>query len=477
MKIDETQYKLDTDIYNLLKRMVEDTPRNREIAYEREVITHSSCSIVSSSVSGEGLKIRSEDEEAAKICNGWNSKINTQSQTIYDFIDNQYRDNVVHGKGVWRILKNKDLEYKIDLARIDPKTLTYYTHSITGWNMFIQTALKLHDLPNTEREFYLRKPQNFNERTSKVYNTRKVKIWIPDRPEFVVKLSLFSITPMTSALGPCVYKLWILWFMRKLAEKHFAPFLVGKVGDMEHMPDTKPELKTQIASLAAMMKMWRNFSGVAIPGNQSIESIKMSYEATGDLLKLLNYLDEIIGQAVGLPKPMVSAKGSQISSNRTIESSFLRTIQSYRLKYGIVLKRFYEDVLLPANDINDAEVEIEWPSLRWEEILNIMGAINTAKETGVFKDFNELRRAAKAVFGWLEEVDDKDNVKFDPLISEKQAQQPFGGGGPFGQKPPGKQQLGNKDKPNKGNTGTGTPQARQTPNRQPQPQGQKSARD
>lgn len=395
----------DPDIRKIRKYSVADSPINREWCFWNENICQTFSYIVSSSITGKRLRFLTENQKALEIIDGFNEQINFSGQTIEDFITDTFIDNIIHGYGVWRILETKDAPYGIDIARVKPRSLTPVYHKKLGYLKFIQRSEYNKQTPNTKGGFYSTKYRPpFDETTGTVYDAgTTTEIHIP--VESTVFINLFKKPPIASALHYITYKRWILWYMRKAAEKFWSPTIWVKMGTEEFHPLDETEYEDAMKDLSRDLAKWSNFRAIVTPFDQEVKPIETKNKAE-EYTTELNYLDEQIIFTLLGSIALIKASGVELATSKTIQEVWLRIIESLRRKYEIQLRKFYTQRLLPLHGINNLkDLTIDWSHLKVESNVEYVQMVNEVYDRGGF-DGKQYIKALKVVFPWM-----KENVK------------------------------------------------------------------
>jgi hypothetical protein len=114
------------------------------------------------------------------------------------------------------------------------------------------------------------------------------------------------------------------------------------------------------------------------------------------------------------------AGGSELATARELQEGWLRFIKGIRRMYELLLTNFFAYCLLPYHSINDVkphEIEIDFSPLRLESTQDLMQSIKIGAEVGLWKDTNEMRKAAQPAFGFLDELPQNENKKVEVLVT------------------------------------------------------------
>ncbi len=424
LKMDENFYDLDPVLRQMKYSMIKNTAPNREFAFYNDSISQTMTEITSAVMVGDGPHItidhKSHGKQALEIIEDWNMEINVNGRTIEDYMRSVWFDEIVHADSYWRVLVDPKLyENRVDIQRIDPKTITKVKDPKKGWRALIQTVPNYKSY-RTEAQFYR------NVVKDKIYlspldilgnkgSRYKLDIMIPDKPNVVLRTSYFIKPPVGSILHFITGKRWTFYFMRKFAQKHWAPFLVALIGDpMSNFYPDEPEAMTEaIEYVQKILPKISNWGGVALPGIINLKTLDTkaakSAQIYRDAIELYN--KEIMW---GLYASMAQrdASGNEQSTQRGILDAFYTFLETMRRKYSNTFTRFYSKCLLPAwgiNDVKQKNIKVEFSTLKRSGYLEIAQAIERLNTIGLFKDDNEARKAGSIVFAHLTALTEAEN--------------------------------------------------------------------
>lgn len=412
--------RLDPELKRLQHVMIRNTANNREYCFWTSSIAQSFSAITSSMIIGDGLRIRCKNKTARQIIEDFNVEINCNGKSIEDYIWSSWIDQLVHGHDYWRIEINKDLPTKVDIQRIDPKTITKVKDPKYGWIKYIQEVGNMKSY-RSKAAFYAKAEKNDQIQTY-TYASHKA-IHIPDEPDVLLRNSFFVKPPLASATHYIAYKRYILYFMRKYAERLWTPFLLFLIGDPKsnYYPDSFEEMQNAIDDVSEVIPEMVSFGGAALPGNViPFEINKGSAKNSQVFIDYMEALDKQIMMTIFGSMGLREASGNELSTSRSLKESYLQFIGGIRRKYKISLERFYAKCLLKQNGISLAprDIDIELSPLKFEATAEYMKGISLAVESGLFKDRNELRKAGQVVWRWLDELPPGENTKLSATPNE-----------------------------------------------------------
>lgn len=405
------KYSLDPELRKLFYTMIKPSNDNREFAFWNDSISQSFSYITASMIIGDGLRIRCTDEEAQKIIKEFNTQINVKKQSIEDYITHTWIDEIVHAGSFWRVLENEELSTGVDIARVDPKTLKKVEDPTIGWQKYVQEVPNFKEY-RSKKAFYRKASTRDDIELTYTYKTKEVHIY--DEPTSLLRTSFFLKPPIASALHYITYKRWIAYFMRKYAQKHWAPFILAFVGDPKtnYFPSDDSDMQEDIDYVSQMIPNITNFGGAALPGDVRVETLETGTAKSAQIyVEYMNAMDKQIMMSIFASMGLRQASGVEKATQETLLEAFLQFVKGIRRKYQIILERFYAKCLLPANgitDITDEDIDIDWSPLRIENSLDLMKSIQIGVQTGMFKDRNEVRKAGQTVYNWLEKLQGND---------------------------------------------------------------------
>jgi len=399
---------LDVDLKNLLDRLPQRTPENREVAFWMDTVAQSFAYITINTIMGKGFKVASENIVGQNKIRAFNQKINVNGQTIEDYITDFWLDNIIHGRSVWRISKNSKgldgVKMDVDLQRVPPETLRIVRDQINGWRAFVQTTIPY-------RTF--KSPEDFLKGVVDTMPTRNSMntIVIPDDPRIVVYGSLFKKPPMDGVLPFITIKYWIVGFIRKFAEKMWAPLVTAHVGSQWNYPPSEPKMAEALTATLSILQKLKNFSSAAFPGNTELKV----HDLKGNGQTYIDFMDKMDSQIMfGLYSSIAVRESSGVyKSNDLADESNVRFMEGVRDKIERMLKRFYVTNIVP--DMEEDDILITWPELRSTGVENLVKLLDIAVRSGIFVDARERRKAFASVLTFLGEVDltDADVAKLD----------------------------------------------------------------
>jgi hypothetical protein len=445
---------LDQDLRALRKVMIKPTFRNLEEGFWNDSIAVSFTEITAAVIIGDGLRVRCDKRpEAVEIIKKWNRRINVKRQTIEDFIRNTWYDAIVYGKFFWRVDERTKDFTNVDIQRLDPKSIEIRVDPVMGYRKFIQHVMK-YSYHRAKKAFYRQAGKEDNSKiiwSSQWGNTpfdpnqevlqenyslyespeasyRQVKIDLPDEPNVILFGDFFHKPPIANALHYIVYKRWILWFMRKYSQKHWAPFVVLKVGDpgSNTYPSDKHKMQAALDNGQAFIRQITNFGGVSIPGEMDIKTLETQTARSSEIYVLyIRELDKQIMYTIFGSMGQREATGAELATSRQLQEGWLRFVKGIRREYELMLTNFWASVVLPYNGINDVDamdIEIDYSPLRFETTEELMRSIQLGAMVGLWKDTNEMRKAAQSAFAFLDELPESENTKVEALAKQTQGQ-------------------------------------------------------
>lgn len=418
-EIDTAPYITDADLRKLENAMIEDTWAHRHKCFWDDNTAQSFAALTVSVIVGEGIGITIDGKSKAEdVINKWNDEINVKHESIEDFISTSWFDNLIDGQTLWRVFideTDEDEEHKVDLQRVSMRNIKTESHPTRGWRRFIQRA----HVPAKQ----INKMKFYRSETLLASDMHYVETIIPDEPNCCIYLSFFKSPPTSSVLHLMVYKRWITWFMRKFAEKYWAPFIIAYIGDPKSgmMPMNEPDKRDSLRLARDALVKIRNYGVASFLGHTRVETLDTKTAKNSNVYTdYLEYLNKEI--VMGLFGSMALREAKEKSPSDIVQQGYLRFIRGKRNSYGIYLRKFYAHVLLPAFGINGVEptdIKIDWPQLKLENIKDILQSIEIAAKTGAFKDAKEIRKILTPIWRHIDDkITDKESKEMKQLFLE-----------------------------------------------------------
>jgi hypothetical protein len=397
-------YTRDSDIEKIITFQVEDTPEHRIWCFWTESECTSFAKMLSSIVAGSGPVVLSENTKVVELINNFNKDINMSHQSIIDFFDNTVIDSLIHAFYIWRIYPTLDSKFKIDVSRVNPKTVVPVTHSEKGYLKYIQWARKDETLPNTQEKFNAASFNPYINLETKEYKKTGKYSYIHIPKDATVSNMMFQKPPIAPAMIYIIFKRLILYYMRKSAQKFWTPLLVGKYGSDDMFPTINPdELKDELDDLRDKLLSLQDFSAVAVPNYIDITALEIKRDVKNFVAEL-EYLNEEIIFAMMGSIVLIKSKGQQaVSGNRMIENMFLEVIKSLRAKYAIELEKLYK-LVCEYNGLDGSDIIVQFPALKEDQNLQIIQMAGLIAQEEGFKDMREYRQFIGQAFDWLSNV-------------------------------------------------------------------------
>lgn len=408
----QDSYTIDTQLKQIRDSMPRTTPENCDWAFWNESVSQSFVYMVAAILAGDKFVVKcskkSIAEKMEKLIAKFNKKVNVSGDTIYDYLRDDWVDNCVHGRSVWRILRTKEQETKVDISRVDPITLEMVTEPIHGYKMYIQSIGTQIYSYSTAESFY----KNYDPLNPPTSQTGWVKI--PIDPDIIVGTSYFHQAPVKSALKYMNYKLWILRFMFKYSEKHWAPLLIASIGLPGKYIPRKKEMDTVSAKLKEVMKNIHNFSALTLPGYIDVKSFEPSGggRASEMYVSYIDMLDKQIMFSFFGSMSARDASGKEKSTQQGVREEQHMFLASIRNQRNEILCNFYANVLAPENGIENCEPEdlyVEQPPLFFMPLDVVSQGVMNLGQTG-FIDKKEGREMIRTSFPNLSKDNDEGKV-------------------------------------------------------------------
>lgn len=414
---------LDPELKKLKYVMIDGAnPDNREYCFWHSSVARSMCTITSATIFGDGLRVRCTNNEAKRVINGWNKEINVNGKSIEDYYDSSWIDEINHAGSFWRVDTFKDLAYKLDIQRLDPKTITKVKDPKYAWQKYVQ-QIGNYKAYRSKASFYANANKYDNLYDSRYpYSDREIHI--PDEPSVLLRTSFFIRPPIAAVAQYIAYKKFILYFMRKYSQRLWTPFILLLAGDPKtnYYPDEGEDMQDAIDDLAEIIPEMVSFGGAALPGNTQIYEVgKGSARNSEVFIHYMEALDKQIMMGIFASMALREASGSELSTSRQLREGFNQFLKGMRRRYANRLTRFYVKALLPAHRIKISmeDIEMDYSPLVSDSAADAMNAVQIGVDTGMFKDRNELRKAGQVIYPWLEQLTEGENKKIKFPVENK----------------------------------------------------------
>lgn len=404
-----SNYVTDPDLKKLEDAMIKDNYVHRHQCFWKDNTAQSFAYLTISVIKGEGLSAHIEgNDKANKIIDSWNEEINVKHEHIGDLVSVAWLDNLMNAGSLFRIYIDKNEEKnKVDVQRVSLKDVFIQEHPTRGWRRFIQKV----NVPSqvmAKTVFYRSDPLLS-------IKSEMAHVIIPDEPETCMYFKFFESPPVSSVMHLMVYKRWITWFMRKFAEKYWAPFIIGYVGDPAngYMPTNKKDMDDSLSFVANALRKIRDFGVGAFPATMKIETLDTKTAKNAEVYtNYLEYLNKEIAFGILSSMALREASGREAATSDIVQQGYLRFIRGIREEIAGVLKKFYSRVLLPAYGINNVEaidIKITWPPLRLDKIKETLEAVEIAVRIGALRDAREIRKILNPIWRHVDDnISDKE---------------------------------------------------------------------
>ena len=423
---------LDPELKRLKYVMIKgDNPDNREYCYWNSSVARSMSTITSATIFGDGLRVRCPNNEAKNIISGWNKEINVNGKSIEDYYDSSWIDEINHAGSFWRVDSIKDLAYKLDIQRLDPKTIIKLKDPKYAWVKYLQEVGNFKAY-RSKAAFYAN-ASKYDNLYAPRYPYATKAIHIQDEPGVLLRTSFFIRPPISAVTQYIAYKRFILYFMRKYAQRLWTPFILLLAGDPKtnFYPDEGEEMQNAIDDLAEIIPEMVSFGGAALPGNTIIHEVgKGSARNSEVFVTYMEAMDKQIMMGIFASMALRDASGSELATSRQLREGFNQFLKGMRRRYATRLTRFYVKALLPAHRIkvSMSDIEIDYSPLVTDSAADAMQAVQVGVDTGMFKDRNEVRKAGQVIYPWLEQLTGGENKKIKfPVENKPMGSKPFGG--------------------------------------------------
>jgi hypothetical protein len=412
---------LDPDLVKILNGTIEGNSYNNEVCFFLDEMVQSFAKLTISNIKGKGFRVQvPNNKEAEKRITNFNRHINNLNERIDDWMDDVWFDNLMYGFSLYRVGKmqpgpDDELTNSLEILRIPPSTIEIKRDPINGWRKFIQSPTAYMRY-NTYKDFLgSLYPNKFEP---------LVKINIPDDPRTCIFVSFFKRAPMNAVNKYVVLKNWIVWFIRKFAEKTWAPMRIAFVGDPKtpQYPANEDDMEDQLTQTNAILKRLVNFSSASFPGHTRIETSEP--KNTGEIyLKYMSAMNESIMYGLYASMSLRDSPGVYKGA-QSADEGLIHFMENVRDNMESALKRFYIYNITP--ELTEDDIVVTWSELRTSNISEIANAFKIGAENIIFKDAKERRRAMASIFPILlddctpEEIKEMDEL-FEQIKSPSQA--------------------------------------------------------
>lgn len=412
----ENYGNIDAELRRLRYVMIRDTPDNREYCFWNDSLSQTLGYMTPALITGDGIRVNAYGNTRAKtLIQDWFECINVEYQSIDDYTTHTWIDQMIHAGDYWRVAVGNDYYSNVDIQRLDPKTITKLKDPKKGWAKWVQRVPNFKSY-NTKASFY--KNAGINDELILTHTPRTREIHIPNEPNVILTNRFFFRPPITAATHFIVYKRFILYFMRKYSQRLWDPKLFFMVGNpmTPYYPQDDEDMQQRMYDVSTLIPDMTQFSSAVLQGDIQINEIgKNSARSSAIFVDYIDMLDKQIMLSQFSSMGLREASGNELATNRSLKESYLQFIIGIRRKYKSSLENFCANCLCKANGIaiTPRQLDLEFPPLKFEDTKAYMEAIDLGVKTGVFKDRNEVRKSAQVLWGWLEELPQAQNTKYD----------------------------------------------------------------
>jgi len=437
---------LDPDLVKILDGTIEGNDYNNEVCFFLDEMVQSFAKLTISNIKGKGFRVQvPTNKEAEKRIVDFNRHINNLNDRIDEWMDDVWFDNLMYGFSLYRVGKmqpgpDDEMEGSLEILRIPPATIEIKRDPINGWRKFIQSPTSYMRYNNYKDFLGSLFPNKFEP---------LVRINIPDDPRSCLFVSIFKRAPMNAVNKYVVLKNWIIWFIRKFAEKMWAPMRLAFVGDpaTAQYPANEEDMDDQLTQTNAILKRLSNFSSASFPGTTRVEVVEP--KNTGEIyLKYMEAMDAKIMYGLFASMSLRDSPGVYKGA-QSADEGLVHFMESVRDTMEGALKRFYIYNIAP--ELEEGDIVITWSELRTSSMGEVANAFKIGAENIVFKDAKERRRALSSIFpDLLNDCTPEELAAMDKLF--EQIKSPSQAAGPEGSSKGGeKKEPAGTDKPPKAN--------------------------
>ena len=210
--------------------------------------------------------------------------------------------------------------------------------------------------------------------------------------------SYFISPPTDRALPYMYFKVWLLTFMQKHANKSLSGYLFGYIGDPKsNIYPAKKAMDQALLYTKNVLEQVKNFGVGVFPGDTKIDQIKPP-DNGDNYIKLYNLMNMQIMFAYYGSMSMLEGDSVYKSSERVKEgnSHFIKGIRTMMKEK---LLSIYIEHLIPNRKRED--IIITFPEVSDSDVDKVITGISEFSKLGIFKDTDEKRRAGSLLFPFL----------------------------------------------------------------------------
>ena len=426
------------EIFKVLQQAIPDTKNNRAILFWKDPVPVSFSYIEAYTTHGNGMKFVIDDPgkraSAMEVLDSFNSRINTQRQSVDDVYSKVTTDNNVFARSIWRLLFTDDSEVGLDLARLDPLTFDKWTDDKKGWECIVQKPYTIAGTYASRNAFYNAMAQNTTTPLA-ASMPQANRIVIPNEPEYILEFEFYERPPISTVLDGLLYKQWILWYMKMYSDRYWAPFKMGYIGDPKsgEMPQDPTQMSNQQMDLLNGLLNMRTAGAAVTSGANRVEELGKNSAASSEIYpSFVDHLDKQTMYALSGSMGQRDARGNELAVSRTIDTNWVRTILGKRTRHKRIWTEFYLKQLLPRNGINlsHQQFHVSFSPVDMPSIYELMRAIGEGCKSVVFKDWNEPRAWIREIYDNVADVDEglAKKMQADFMELNKKPEPAFGDG-------------------------------------------------
>jgi hypothetical protein len=239
---------------------------------------------------------------------------------------------------------------------------------------------------------------------------KQVYTIIPDTFDNLIKFKFFDTPPMDPIVPLVIHKKWVTWYMRKHAQKYWAPFTVASLGSDKYLP-TEGEFLEYKEYLEAELPNMYNFTGVVIPGWITLQQLSSTSKSDASMyIGVLDWINREIMLNLFASMNQRDSGGREGKAAAQETSKWTENI-IYRQRDEIEdqFKKIYAFHLI--GDADPKDFEFDWTPVNGEKVIDIVAAASQATQTGCF-DQEEIRRMVREAFPFIDP-----NKEIEPMLT------------------------------------------------------------
>jgi hypothetical protein len=233
-----------------------------------------------------------------------------------------------------------------------------------------------------------------------IISEKQVMVVIPDDRKNIIKFSFFEDPPMSPIVPLIIHKKWIISYMRKHAQKYWAPFLVASLGSDKYIPNEGEFLEYKEYLENELPEMY-NFSGIVIPGWITLNQLTSATKSDAQLyISELDWCNkEIMNCLFGsMQQRDASSREGKAAVGETSKWS-VGMFNKSRAEFMRGLQNICAFNLIGDEDPDDFDVQMT--PVSQDKLIDIAASTERIASLDQFSG-EELRRMASNAFPWID---------------------------------------------------------------------------